>query len=1451
MPIDWDEVRRQRAQQSPREAIAPPAIDWNEVRQARKLTQPSKFRHAVGVIPRGLATGVTEAVKGIGRLGEMGYIGQMGVIQPLYTATINKLLGVPTPEQFGGRQIVKAGGFATKQVERALPLRDIKDPYARFFGTTLPIGAGRLGGIIAASALTGGLGAPAWIGGAALGGFSQASEEYDKALKATGDPNKAAMAYFPNLLIGSIDAVPVGLMFNRLNRLSGGSANKIVAKWATGRVAGIIARAGKRAPRFTAGGLGAIEELTQEVIQETMTNMTARQIYDESRTLFEGTAEVGAAGVILGFFANAIGVHVRMRSNQPDISTEEQQLYEDASENIEQAKGNIAEQMADRARPKDMPDEQWATLRPKFIDELAERIETGRWLEPETTTENAQDVAARMVIQEVMEGTLKSENPDVQEVLDKTRREHVTPRDPTKTQAETVITELRAKSISEIEAGTYEPVGESQAVTKAAERIVKHIKLTNKQAELQEQLATLEQPPETPMVEQEVVGVAKEADEIPVGEEFKGEIAQIHKQLSVISQSILSKQRLRSNTKKLITDIDKKVNQELEAQGLTPTEVKPPGQRTQQAVARELKQAQEDVLAALGRNKDGTIKARQGSFEGKQIFLKGNWFTVVDKVARQRYIREGNTAKEADEAATRRWEVPPEEMGIIHKLLTGYNRVDKKTRRKMDNAVGFAFDNKYDLEQIKIMAQMGFPSKPVDPDTLNEILSEAFGYKPGDTTDTIRTKMENLIADKTKEGRRKRRQFGDFLDKLITSGMDQQLRKMGPEGTQLADGITNLMSDVRGMIGDWSTKWKRMLVKSQLSESQFDDWVSFHEGVDERNKPFTIDSLKNETGKIKYSDDILNRMATLSQEFKALTDDIHKAATDAKIDVEYLENYWPRIFKWQEMSDSPIESTRTGYIRSIAERHGVTETEAQNLYEKYYKNRREFYAPNLEEERVVDMGGYVRTPDAVSEFINNAAQKIAEMQVFGKKYEKAIGDDGLISRIPDEQDSATAQQIFDRQFRREVGKGDTHALKAFEWMQNLGTIRLVFSAIPNSTQTLMAGFRTTFFDFATQTAKLGFGGKTFGMRSGKKRTEMIARAEEIGAVMDKTNRDFWASEFLGVKKDNPILDWTGFTATEKYNAILASNMGMSYADRLLSKLSKVKPGKGRYQSKELYDLLYSPTDIEQYGRDVHEVLKEYAQTHKGKIKLDELMENKTKLHKEADLKALLDNGEITQEQFDKFSEITIGDVATKGRMRAGLRVLDDSQMIVTGRFKLPYYWNSPAGKWFTQFKSFSYRSSQLFYRELKRKGFLRFMQSFLPYIALSYLPHFGIARLRELIYGGNFDGDTWDLIEPIFAAGIGAIPMQFIMAATYGKFAESLVPPGADVLVAPVVKTIEAVSGRATPSVMIEEFLRSAGALPPPLRVPFAIAGPIAAGVARRMRREKPTAISIRRRPTR
>ena len=262
---------------------------------------------------QGIATALIQKHPIISELGAMVLPGA----QPIVTQALMRgaFFGVQPAEK---QPEFRIGAGIQKGIEQALPVTRYKGKKG-FVLNTLPSGAGSLAGFVLGGIATGGIGAPAMIGTLSLGAATEGAQAYEEAVAKGASEDRAFASFLGGLGIGATEAVPIGRMFKRIDKFSGG-------KFKTALVGAIK---------------GGTEEGIQEIFQQFAGNLNAKLLYDSSRDLKAGIGEGGAAGFFLGFTMNALGLSARRLRADSNTTPAEHDLLDRADEVIAQAEADL------------------------------------------------------------------------------------------------------------------------------------------------------------------------------------------------------------------------------------------------------------------------------------------------------------------------------------------------------------------------------------------------------------------------------------------------------------------------------------------------------------------------------------------------------------------------------------------------------------------------------------------------------------------------------------------------------------------------------------------------------------------------------------------------------------------------------------------------------------------------------------------------------------------------------------------------------------------------------------------------------------------------------------------------------------------------------------------------------------------------------------------------------
>lgn len=241
---------------------------------ASELEEPESKGSSLGAVAKGFLGSIGAAASGVGRLTEKMEASGIPFL-PMSPAfgTSARVLGDSATE--AAQSIQRPEGFIRGTVPEAI------GSGLAFAGTGL---IGRAAGVSGA------------VSAATVGASSAADNAFREALTATGDEDVAWQAFVTNAAIGTTEGLPIGRLLDRI-----GAGNAGVRRWIIETLK------------------GGIEEASQEGLSSVLSNAAAKTLYDENRELFQGVAEGGGAGGIVGVLfsavAGAAGVPMRIRQS--------------------------------------------------------------------------------------------------------------------------------------------------------------------------------------------------------------------------------------------------------------------------------------------------------------------------------------------------------------------------------------------------------------------------------------------------------------------------------------------------------------------------------------------------------------------------------------------------------------------------------------------------------------------------------------------------------------------------------------------------------------------------------------------------------------------------------------------------------------------------------------------------------------------------------------------------------------------------------------------------------------------------------------------------------------------------------------------------------------------------------------------------------------------------------
>lgn len=264
--------------------------------------------------------------------------------------------------------------------------------------------------------------------------------------------------------------------------------------------------------------------------------------------------------------------------------------------------------------------------------------------------------------------------------------------------------------------------------------------------------------------------------------------------------------------------------------------------------------------------------------------------------------------------------------------------------------------------------------------------------------------------------------------------------------------------------------------------------------------------------------------------WRSIADDIQKRATDAGLDVGYLENYFPRhILK---DGDSFAGSIQRGAPRRFG---------------------------NLELTRQSDLP-YDKDPSVLFDYIERANKRIADTLNFGAK-DEVLYD--MANKIT--QEGGDSQQVV-KYLDQILGKNQPTAFdKASETIRGVQSVsKLGFtSPITNLTQNISTLTRTDPDSMARALHKT--------LTNFDEAYETAVKVDEVTPGLKRVFEDYTGNKQYVSKWLNKI----GFSQAEDFNRIIAVNAGLDYTDKLIR-----QAGEGSESAiRELQRLGFDTTDL--------------------------------------------------------------------------------------------------------------------------------------------------------------------------------------------------------------------------------------------------------------------------------
>jgi len=461
--------------------------------------------------------------------------------------------------------------------------------------------------------------------------------------------------------------------------------------------------------------------------------------------------------------------------------------------------------------------------------------------------------------------------------------------------------------------------------------------------------------------------------------------------------------------------------------------------------------------------------------------------------------------------------------------------------------------------------------------------------------------------------------FFDGIKRGLSS-VDANVRVMGKSGNELIERLNRLSFEAERSFGEDAYRLREY--KKVLSPAEQLNFVDVLEGTA---------TPQNEL--------VQKLVAMERQELNTLADQAVRAGVEVMTDAGRQpfvprKNYFPRIYG-EEFIKSISTVDGKGKLAQQLVNDGTAQTiaEADDLIDTLRRGRVETRFGHLQLPRKSDLPGYEKTIDALEKYYKGARFKLAEISEFGNRDQIAKQ---LLKNIELEGgDRYYAKEVWRRAVglenfsNRQTTKNIARALANFETITGIAN---PLTAVLNSTQILSIPLRANIRSLITGLkVAAGPGAREYAVRAGALMNAF--RQEMLSSGMDLSN--------LTVK----ALRASGFTASEEFNRIVATQAGKAFARENFAKLSKTISGGGKIDGSQYYKAL-------------------------DRLNLD--------------LPQAIRRGYLTEDDL----------------LRAGKTISDETQL--RGRvIDVPLWASSPEGKLVFQFKTFIFGHSRLLRKAVK------------------------------------------------------------------------------------------------------------------------------------------------------
>jgi hypothetical protein len=340
------------------------------------------------------------------------------------------------------------------------------------------------------------------------------------------------------------------------------------------------------------------------------------------------------------------------------------------------------------------------------------------------------------------------------------------------------------------------------------------------------------------------------------------------------------------------------------------------------------------------------------------------------------------------------------------------------------------------------------------------------------------------------------------------------IAKQGESGKKLAGKLKESRDIAETSAGNWVSQLPTV---RKLSKEEFTNFVDVAEGKGQPLSPLVERAAK---------------------EWNGVREQVYQSAKGSGLDIGRQEQYFPHVFDDKLFSDKNRYNEAINHL--VESGQAKTQEEAVALLARaqdIVRNRRQ---GNLELERLVDLPGYEKTPDALFGYLESAANRIGQASSFGAKDEQALK---LITGIAREGgDAETAKNLFDVAAGAKKN-GETVSRVTGTLRKTNSLTKLGLGAITNVGQSVNTATVTGAVRTMLNAPKAAFSkeSKDFALKAGVTLDGVLRDIKEGGGFSGKV---------LGK------LTAPGFNKVEKFNRTLAAVAGRDYAMNLASKAAK-------------------------------------------------------------------------------------------------------------------------------------------------------------------------------------------------------------------------------------------------------------------------------------------------------